>query len=74
MKKRALNISLVLAFVFFGCSKEEVSINDQLNSPKILKSTAAISAGTVQQTIQGFGGASILAWEADLTSDQRTKA
>ncbi len=36
--------------------------------------TAAIDAGTVQQTLQGFGGASILAWEADLTSTQRTEA
>src|SRR5580698_2881956 len=35
---------------------------------------AAINASTVQQTVEGFGGASILQYIADLTSAQRTTA
>lgn len=36
--------------------------------------TAVINADTVQQTIAGFGGADIVEWTGDLTSDQRVTA
>ena len=39
-----------------------------------IQGTASIDAGTVQQTIKGFGGANIVAWTGDLTSAQRTTA
>ena len=39
-----------------------------------LSASAAVDPATAQQTIQGFGGASILTWIADLTADQRAKA
>jgi glucuronoarabinoxylan endo-1,4-beta-xylanase len=68
--KKSLFACLLAASVLLGCSKDE----DLSNEQNIEKGTATIAAGTVQQTIQGFGGASILAWQADLTSDQRTKA
>lgn len=38
------------------------------------EATATINAGTVQQYIRGFGGASIRGWIADLTAAQRTQA
>ncbi len=38
------------------------------------EATATINAGTVQQYIWGFGGASIRGWIADLTAAQRTQA
>ena len=62
---------LSLNLIFAGCSKKEAS---EESLPNILKGTATINASTTQQTIDGFGGASILAWQADLTSAQRTKA
>lgn len=60
-----------LNLIFAGCSKKEASEESGAN---ILKGTATVNASTIQQTIDGFGGASILAWQADLTSTQRTKA
>ena len=60
-------------FLITGCSKKETPA-PVVVPPVLLNATAIIDAGTVQQTIQGFGGASILTWIADLTSDQRTKA
>ena len=62
---------LSLNLIFAGCSKKEAP---EESLPNILKGTATINASTTQQTIDGFGGASILAWQADLTSAQRTKA
>lgn len=59
--------------LLFGCGKKKDVITPVV-PPITLQAAATIDAGTVQQTIQGFGGASILAWIADLTSDQRTKA
>lgn len=70
MKKLLFGL-LALFVLFLGCEKDE---NLNVDSQRTLKATAAINAGTVQQTIQGFGGASIITWIADLTSDQRTKA
>jgi glucuronoarabinoxylan endo-1,4-beta-xylanase len=66
--KKNLFACLIAAMVLLGCSKEE-EVDQQVE-----KGTATIAAGTVQQTIHGFGGASILTWISDLTSDQRTKA
>jgi glucuronoarabinoxylan endo-1,4-beta-xylanase len=71
MKKQLIAASVAAAFMLWGCSKEQNSPEGTQNQ---LKAAATINAGTVQQTIQGFGGASIITWIADLTSDQRTKA
>src|SRR3954471_20060420 len=79
MKNKLLSLaaaSLLLA----GCSKNEnttTSFNgkaDTAGQSFATSSTVAIDAGTLQQNIRGFGGASILAWIGDLTSAQRTKA
>ena len=74
MKKRILNFILLWALMVVGCSKEQIANTDQSASSNVLKSTAVITAGTTQQTIRGFGGASILTWQSDLTSAQRTTA
>jgi len=74
MKTKLLSTLVSAATVFLlltGCSKENLTTDV---SQKALKATATIDASSVQQTIQGFGGASIITWIADLTSDQRTKA
>jgi glucuronoarabinoxylan endo-1,4-beta-xylanase len=74
--KTRLASALVTIFAVFllllGCSKK--GDKPVVVLPITLNATAIIDAGTVQQTIQGFGGNSILAWIADLTSDQRIKA
>src|ERR1700712_1858876 len=81
MKRNLFRVAAVI-FLLASCTKNQtqpeftgklIDIKQSLASQAV-SSTATIDAGTVQQTIQGFGGASILAWEADLTSDQRTKA
>jgi glucuronoarabinoxylan endo-1,4-beta-xylanase len=72
MKTKFLGL-LISATILFGCSKEN-DVEKNTTNQRTLKATATINAGTVQQTIQGFGGASIITWIADLTSDQRTKA
>jgi len=72
MKKQLLAASLAVLTIW-GCSKKE-DIAPQDESQSRLKATAAIDANAVQQTVQGFGGASIITWIGDLTSDQRTKA
>jgi len=77
-------------FVFIGgCSDEQPTqaamqtdeqsstlngSKDKLRGDNPTLATAAINAGTVQQYIRGFGGANIIGWVNDLTSDQRTKA
>lgn len=83
MKTKLIQV-LVVAALFAGCTKSKIAENTtSANSQQTSQSpqlsvnstgTAAIDASTVQQTIQGFGGASILAWEADLTATQRTEA
>ncbi|EHQ25328.1 glycoside hydrolase [Mucilaginibacter paludis] len=70
MKRKLLRL-LGVVLVLASCTKQNVK---QQIPDEALKGDAAIDASAVQQTIQGFGGASILAWQADLTSDQRTKA
>ncbi|MBW4890249.1 hypothetical protein KXQ82_11000 [Mucilaginibacter sp. HMF5004] len=81
MKTKLIQL-LVVAALFAGCTKSTISENEisglskhpDVTTSFATTATAAIDAGSLQQSIQGFGGASILAWEADLTSDQRTKA
>ena len=80
MKKKLLPL-LVVAVLFAGCTKNKNADATIAAPPQrsdvitpSVTSTTTIDAGTTQQTIQGFGGASILQWIADLTSDQRTKA
>ncbi|WP_367865984.1 hypothetical protein [Pedobacter sp. WC2423] len=82
MKKKILQIATAILLLATGCSKnqpqpelapETIGKKQQGTNAAIL-ATATVDANTVQQKIQGFGGASILTWIADLTSDQRTKA
>ncbi|WPU98720.1 hypothetical protein SNE26_22150 [Mucilaginibacter sp. cycad4] len=80
MKKKLFPF-LVAITLLAGCTKNNnagegpaPSVKPAAGLQTNATGTAAIDAATVQQTIQGFGGASILAWIADLTSDQRTKA
>src|SRR5688572_20419817 len=70
MKRNILFIAIV-AFLAFACSKD---LEHESEPQPHLKGTATINAGTVQQTIKGFGGANIVAWTGDLTSAQRTTA
>jgi glucuronoarabinoxylan endo-1,4-beta-xylanase len=72
MKKDLIRF-LAIALLIAGCSKKANQPDENGAQPKE-EATAAVDAGTVQQTIQGFGGASIPIWIGDLTSDQRTKA
>ncbi len=81
MKTKLLQLSLLLT-IMVGCSKKQMDVQPSETSDTGTKNaatnavsgTAAIDASAIQQTIQGYGGASILAWQADLTSDQRVKA
>ncbi|BAV06756.1 glucuronoarabinoxylan endo-1,4-beta-xylanase [Filimonas lacunae] len=68
---KASSALLAFSLFFTACSKNKDVTASQENIPK---GTAAVDGATVQQTIQGFGGASIPIWIGDLTSDQRTKA
>lgn len=72
--KKIVTLRVVLTAILISCSKESSIINNQSAISDVLSLPVVINADTVWQTIQGFGGASILAWEADLTSDQRVKA
>ena len=69
----ALVTTFVVLLLLMGCSKKKED-KPIVVPPITLNATAIIDAGTMQQTIQGFGGNSILTWIADLTSDQRIKA
>ncbi|RXK86876.1 glycoside hydrolase [Filimonas effusa] len=62
---------ILLSLSLVSCHKSQDTDTAALNIPK---GTATVDANTVQQTVQGFGGASIPIWIGDLTSDQRTKA
>lgn len=62
---------LSLCSIIASCSKDKISEDPDATN---LKGTATIAAGTVQQTIKGFGGANIIAWTGDLTAAQRTTA
>jgi glucuronoarabinoxylan endo-1,4-beta-xylanase len=74
--KKDLTKLLAITLLLTGCAKKSIQPeenNDSRNLPKE-EATAVVNAGTVQQTIQGFGGMSVPIWIGDLTSDQRTKA
>jgi glucuronoarabinoxylan endo-1,4-beta-xylanase len=58
--------------LIFSCQPPMDVRND--GAPTDVRGTATINAGTTQQYIRGFGGANIIGWVSDLTSDQRTKA
>lgn len=83
MKKNLFRLAGII-LLLAGCSKENTSpkTNAENSAIKSLSNTqtlaatgtATVDASSVQQTVQGFGGASILAWQADLTSSQRTLA
>jgi glucuronoarabinoxylan endo-1,4-beta-xylanase len=84
MKKNLLTLATSI-FLLASCTKNENSVSTPENAFKsnnavqntfqaAATGTVAIDANTIQQTIQGYGGASILAWEADLTGTQRTEA
>jgi len=83
MRKELIQLTLIAA-IFAACAKSKTNspapqpatlpeITTPLTASQ-LSASATVDAGTSQQTIQGFGGASILTWIADLTPDQRTKA
>ena len=69
MKKYLFLLSFIAMVA--GCKKQETALPESTNQ---LKGTATINAGTVQQYIRGFGGASIRGWIPDLTAAQSTKA
>lgn len=61
-----------------SCQKQEAHPGSPPSSPPAppadTVAAAAIDAGTVQQTIFGFGGADIVDWTGDLTSAEKTTA
>lgn len=61
--------------LLFGCKRQDNPVVSQPN-PEVdtAATTAVISPDSVQQTIFGFGGADIIDWTGDLTSDQRVTA
>lgn len=79
MIKRFFLISLIAMFLF-SCQKQGAHPNSPPSSPPSVPpqadtvAAATIDAGTVQQTIFGFGGADIVDWTGDLTGGQRTTA
>jgi glucuronoarabinoxylan endo-1,4-beta-xylanase len=70
MRNKLFAACIAASFIFMGCSSDD---SVQVSNNQV-KGTASVDAATVQQTVQGFGGASILAWQSDLTSDQKVKA
>lgn len=79
--KRMLTGSLAIALLFAACAKQTASepptISEHEETPGRQpreEATAVVNAGTVQQYIRGYGGASIRGWIADLTTAQRTTA
>jgi glucuronoarabinoxylan endo-1,4-beta-xylanase len=78
MKKSLIGL-LIGPLMLVACSKTNNNIpappDDSADARKPREeAVATINASTIQQTIQGFGGASIPIWIGDLTSDQRAKA
>jgi glucuronoarabinoxylan endo-1,4-beta-xylanase len=79
--KRKLSVLLGLSLMLGACNKNSSHdpapsglSTSSVGQRTLATGTAAINASTVQQTIDGFGGASILQYIADLTSAQRTTA
>lgn len=83
MKSKLFQISIAIVLLS-GCAKKnaDTPAPPVVQQPEIttpltttqLAASAAVNAGSAQQTIQGFGGASILTWIPDLTTDQQSKA
>jgi O-glycosyl hydrolase len=72
MKTRTLLFAKVVVLLLLAACSED---QEPKNEPEVsLKATAVINAGTIQQNIRGFGGASIRGWIPDLTSAQIEKA
>ncbi|RZJ20239.1 MAG: hypothetical protein EON51_15650 [Acinetobacter sp.] len=85
--KKDLFVIFAFAILISGCSKKE-QLNEKTDllpatvisgdaiSGEMAKfqSVATVDAAVSQQTIKGFGGASILPWTGDLTGPQRTTA
>ena len=71
MKKNLFKVAIAM-LLLAGCAKNqtqpefssEISADKQKITNADLLATATIDAGTVQQTIKGFGGANIVAWTA----------
>jgi len=77
MKTKVLGLVLAaLCLITFGCKKAgDSTTNTGPVTPAVIPGTSAsVDLSTVQQIVEGFGGASILQYIADLTSDQRTTA
>jgi glucuronoarabinoxylan endo-1,4-beta-xylanase len=83
MKYLYFILTVGLIVLVGGCSTEQPteapSVQNQqpdgTSGPMLaIAGTATINAGTVQQSIKGFGGAVIIGWQTDLTSAQRTTA
>jgi O-glycosyl hydrolase len=76
--KKSLISFLALALLVTGCSRKGTPLlsgeENQSERQPGEEATAVITAGTTQQNIRGFGGASIRGWIADLTATQRTTA
>lgn len=75
--KRNFFCVFTLVVSLCACNKKTVQppqSTSAASQPIVSSATVQVDASTVQQTVQGFGGASILAWIPDLTPDQRIKA
>ncbi len=81
MKKNLFKVAIGM-LLLAGCAKNqtqpefssEIIAKKEQTANADLLATATIDAGTIQQTIKGFGGANIVAWTGDLTSTQRNTA
>jgi len=76
MKKQTTFV-LMAAVLLFSCKKGSEVQTPDAEAEASNKKTAAVTsidASIIQQTVQGFGGASIPIWIGDLTSAQREKA
>src|SRR5688500_15092561 len=74
--KKDLTTFLAIMVLLAGCSKKNTPAENE-NTSRIVpreEATASVNAGTVQQTIQGFGGMNHPVWIGDLTNAQRSKA
>ena len=76
--KKIFFISLVTIIVLAGCSKHTPSPNSNSGGSSIpavtSTSTVSINADSSFQTVEGFGGANIVAWTGDLTQNERIEA
>lgn len=73
---RSIVIGLTIAVLLFSCKKshDATPSTPPVSQVDTAAASADVDAGTVQQTIAGFGGADIIDWTGDLTADQRVTA